>query len=238
LTQSEKIFSVSEDVFSRFPDYVRGVVVAYGITNGPSGDSLMELLREAEEKVRKELGASNVADHPRIASWREAYRSFGAKPTKFRPSIEAMARRVMKNESLPNISALVDIGNIVSLSHLVPAGGHAIDVLEEGMTLCPAVGDEHFIPLDSDQVENPLPGEIIFVDGKKVMTRRWTWRQAKHTLVLPTTTAIEFNVDALPPVPVDEVEQACRELTELINTFCGGNSRYEIITRDHPCMKL
>ena len=212
--------------------------MAHGLVNGKSPDELLMLLRAAEESVRNKVDAASIADHPRIASWREAYRSFGAKPTKFRPSIEAMARRVLKNEALPSISALVDIGNIVSLSHLLPAGGHAVDVLEGDISLCSAVGDEQFIPLDSDKVESPVPGEIIFVEGKTVLTRRWTWRQGKHTLLLPTTTAVEINVDGLPPVPVEEIDQACRELMELVERFCGGRSRYEILSQENPRMKL
>ncbi len=238
MKQDERYFAVSEEVFSLFPGYVRGVVIARGLTNRESPEELVSLLRGAEDSLREQLKLETLAEHPRIASWREAYRSFGAKPSKFRPSIEAMARRVLRNEPLPSINALVDIGNTVSLRHIVPAGGHAIDFLLEDMELRLAAGDETFTPLDSEQAENPLPGEVIFVEGKTVLTRRWTWRQSKHTLVLPTTTEIEFNVDGLPPVPVAEVEQACREIMELIERFCGGSGRYEILSRENPRIKL
>ncbi len=78
------------------------------------------------------------------------------------------------------------------------------------------------MPLDSEHVENPLAGEVIFVEGKTVLTRRWTWRQGKHTLVVPETTAVEFNVDGLPPVPVRTLSRLCREIMELIGKYCGG----------------
>jgi DNA/RNA-binding domain of Phe-tRNA-synthetase-like protein len=236
--QDQKYFTVSDEVFNQFPGYVRGVVIAYGVTNGESQEELTTLLRSAEESVRKELNLEKLAEHPRMASWREAYRSFGAKPSKFRPSIEAMVRRVLRNDQLPSISALVDIGNVVSLNHLVPAGGHAIDVIENDMELRLATGDELFTPLDSENVENPVPGEVVFVDGKTVLTRRWTWRQGKHTLVVPTTTAVEFNVDGLPPVPVGEVEEACRDIAELIEKFCGGQTRCEMVTTSNPKVRL
>lgn len=238
MEQDERYFIVSDEVFSRFSGYVRGVVIAHGLTNGDSPEELTLLLRSAEDSVRKELNLEKLAEHPRIASWREAYRSFGAKPSKFRPSVEAMIRRVLRNEQLPSINAIVDIGNVVSLRHLVPAGGHAIDVLKADIELRLATGDELFTPLDSQQVENPLPGEVIFAEGKTVLTRRWTWRQGRHTLVLPNTTAVEFNVDGLPPVPVAEVETACREIAELIEKFCGGQSRQEIVTEANPKVKL
>jgi len=236
--KDEMYYTVSRDVFERFPGYVRGVVIARGITNSESSAELASLLRAAEDSVREQLNLEALPEHPRMASWREAYRSFGAKPSKFRPSIEAMVRRVLRNEPLRSINAVVDIGNVVSLNHLVPAGGHAIDVLTQDISLRTAAGDEEFIPLDSDQVENPLPGEIIFVEGKTVLTRRWTWRQGRHTLVVPATTAVEVNVDGLPPVPIAEVEGACREIMELIERFCGGNARCEMLTVENPSIRL
>ena len=137
------------------------------------------------------------------------------------PSVEAMTRRVLRGDELPAISALVDLGNVVSLRHLLPAGAHAIDLLKGNIELRFADGDEEFLAFGSEELENPLPGEVIFVEGKTVLTRRWTWRQAQHTLTLPETTAVEFNVDGLPPVTRSEVETACAEVAELTQRFCG-----------------
>ena len=42
-----KICAVAPEVFERFPGYVRGLVIAHGVTNGPSSPELVELLRAA-----------------------------------------------------------------------------------------------------------------------------------------------------------------------------------------------
>jgi len=236
--QQEKFFRVADQVFEQFPGYVRGVVIVHGLTNRKSPDELIALLRAEEDSIRKHINLERLAEHPRIAPWREAYRSFGAKPAKFRPSIEAMVRRVLRDEPLPSINALVDIGNAISLRHLAPAGGHAIDVIDADMELRFANGDEEFTPLDAEQIEHPLPGEIIFAEGKTVLTRRWTWRQGTHTLISALTTAAEFNVDGLPPVPPEEVQIACNEIAELIERFCGGRSRCEMVSAQNPRVKL
>jgi DNA/RNA-binding domain of Phe-tRNA-synthetase-like protein len=230
--------SISEEIFSRFPDYVRGVVVAHEVANGPSPAELVEMLRAAEGSVRQRLDLDTVAAHERIASWREAFRSLGVKPNEFRSSMEAMVRRALREQELPSINALVDIGNILSLRHLVPVGGHGVDVLEGDMVLRPASGRESFVAFGSDLVEHPSPGEIVFVEGDTVLTRRWCWRQANHTLTLPQTTAIELNIDGLPPVAKAEVEAICVEATGLIRRFCGGDIRHEIISREQPRIRL
>jgi DNA/RNA-binding domain of Phe-tRNA-synthetase-like protein len=234
----ELFYSIADEVFTQYPGYVRGVVLAYGVTNSDSPSDLIAMLRTAEMSIRDQLDKDGLIEHPRISSWREAFRTFGAKPGQFRSSIEAMVRRILSNNELPSINALVDIGNVMSLRNLVPIGGHAIDVVNQDIILRPATGGEEFVPFGSEQVEHPHPGEIVFVDGNTVLTRRWCWRQANHTLTLLSTAAIEFNIDGLPPVSEDEIETICQEIMGLIERFCGGRMRYEILSRQNPRIKL
>ena len=229
-------YRVDESVFARFPDYVRGVVVARDVKNGETPADLVARLREAEASLRSRLSLDTVADLPAISSWREAFRSFGASPSKFRPSIEALVRRALRGEDLPSISKLVDIGTIVSLRFLAPVGGHALDDVRADLELRTATGNESFIAFGSDELEQPSPGEIIFAEGDVVLTRRWTWRQAKHTIVADTTRFIEFNVDGLPPTSREEVEKACQETAGLVQELCGGSTSFSILSRDNPSM--
>ncbi len=108
-----------------------------------------------------------MAEEPRIKAWRDAYRAFGAKPSEYRSSVEAMARRVLRGDALPAINALVDIGNVISLRYLVPAGSHAIDVLQEDIEVRIATGREDFLALGSTELEHPQPGEVIFGRGRR-----------------------------------------------------------------------
>ncbi len=231
-------YSIAADVFARFPEYRRGVVLAYGVRNGASPAELVGILRDEETRARARLNMDTLTTELRLASWREAFRSLGYKPGDFRPSIEALLRRVLRGQELPAINALVDIGNIVSLRHLLPVGGHAIDVLTRDIALRPASGTEDFIPFGSQELEHPMPGEFVFVEGDQVLTRRWIWRQANHTLTLPETTAIEFNIDALPPVALPDVETAGRDVMDLVERFCGGLLKFAILDRVNPEMAL
>jgi DNA/RNA-binding domain of Phe-tRNA-synthetase-like protein len=133
-------YEIAPEIFERFPGYVRGVVVAHRVRNGPAPEALVAILREAEASVQERLSLEGLAERPRIKSWREAYRAFGAKPSEFRSSIEALARRALRNEPPPSINALVDIGTLVSLRHLTPVGGHAIDACTTDIALRLAIG--------------------------------------------------------------------------------------------------
>jgi DNA/RNA-binding domain of Phe-tRNA-synthetase-like protein len=231
-------YSISEDIFAKFPEYRRGVVLAHDVCNGASPPELVKMLRDEEATARQRLHVDTLTAEPRLASWREAFRQLGYKPGDFRPSIEALLRRVLRGQELPSINALVDIGNIVSLRHLLPVGGHAIDLLEQDIALRPASGAEDFVPFGSQGVEHPVPGEFIFVEGNQVLTRRWIWRQANHSLTLPETTAIEFNLDALPPVTAEELEAAGKDVMGLVGRFCGGRIRFLVLDRRNPGLGL
>jgi DNA/RNA-binding domain of Phe-tRNA-synthetase-like protein len=231
-------YSIDAQVFARFPGYVRGVLIAEHVHNGASSPELVALLREAEAGARQQLDLDHLAENPRIAAWREAFRAMGVKPSEFRPSIEAMLRRVLHGQELPSINALVDIGNIVSLRYVLPVGSHAIDVMKSDIALRPATGEEEFVAFGSDVMEHPEKGEFIFAEGNTVLTRCWSWRQAVHTLTLPESTAVEINIDGLLPVTVDEVKTAGEDMMGLVKRFCGGEMRFEILSQSNPKIVL
>ena len=71
-----------------------------------------------------------------------------------------------------------------------------------------------------------------------MLTRRWTWRQAKHTLVVPETKYVEVNVDGLPPVTQEKVDEICREVARQVQKYSGGTTRYEILSQENPRISL
>lgn len=231
-------YTIEPEIFHLHPGYVRGVVVAYNSNNISSSNEHGKQLRLEEELVRAHLDINRIAEDEHFSNWREAFRRFGAKPSEYRSSVEAMVRRILHNDSLPNINPLVDIGNIISLRYLIPVGGHAIDHLKNDIHLKVATGEELFNPHKSKYVENPSPGEIIFAEGNSVLTRRWTWRQGTTTLIESYTTAILYNLDGLPPVGKDVIIKASHELMGLIGEYCHGGTELKLLTAETPSFTL
>lgn len=228
-------YRIDGAVFAAHPGYRRGVVVVRDAANSRSGAELQAMLRAEEARLRERLQGISVTDQPAIAAWREAYRRFGAKPSEHRSSIEALARRVLKPDQLPTINPLVDIGNIVSLRHILPAGVHPLPSAGAVIELRPTTAGDTFVPPDGSAAEAPNPGEVVFCQGHHVLTRRWTWRQAAGTQTLPQTSAVFFNVDGLPPVTDDAVRAAMQEIEHLTLQHTGGRVALSaILTADNP----
>lgn len=214
-------YRIDDEIFRDHPDYCRGVVVFSHLDNRAGPSALEPLLRAAERHVRQAV-QGNVAEHPHIAAWREAYRRFGAKPSEHRSSIEAMSRRVLKPAELPSINPMVDIGNVLSLRHLLPAGMHPITAGHRDLALRRAKPEDRFTPADGAPVEIPDPREVVLASGNEVLTRRWTWRQAAGTQMLPATPLAFLNVDGLAPVGEDTVQAAMDEAIALAEAHCGA----------------
>ncbi len=236
-------YRISCEIFQKYPGYKRGVVVARNVKNGSSSPELIQLLRKAEKSLRSCMNLENLTDENWIKNWREAYRAFGAKPSEYRCSIEAMTRRVLHGDNLPSINTLVDIGNIISLRHLLPTGSHAIDHLTGDLELRLATGTEDFLAFGSTEHEHPLPGEVVFCEGETVLCRRWTWRQAQHSLTLPETTAVEFNIDGLAPATREQVQTAAEDLTTLLKKHCTVQGteldlHYQVLDVTQPSLSM
>ena len=213
-------------LFQKYPGYVRGLVIVRRAVNIESPiDEVERMLQGAQQTLRQRNDLAQVAAHPHIAAWREAYRAFGAKPTEFPSSIEALVKRVRRGDALPYINTLAAIGNSASLRYLTPIGGHAIDVMspDGNLQLGFAHGTEDFVPFSGGSLERPLSGEVIFTYNTSiVLCRRWTWRQAEFSKLQRTTTAAVINVDGLPPVTRADVELICNDLATLTGLYCGN----------------
>ncbi len=229
---------LSPDVVALFPQFVRGVVVGKGINNRDENERLLGLLREAEEQTVSNEALGDIKNHPRIASWRQAYTGFGANPNKFVSSIESLCRRVRKGGQLPYINTMVALFNYISLKHIVPSGADDLDSSSGDLRLIRAVGNEPFIPFNSDQTEHPEPGEVIYTDDSAVMCRRWNWRQGNQTMLTPDTANIAINVDCLPPVGGMEAEGITAELAGLLGELCGGEISYFMLSAKQNEMEI
>jgi DNA/RNA-binding domain of Phe-tRNA-synthetase-like protein len=220
---------VAREVLTKFPSYIRGVVVARGVNNQGENQKLIELLRGVEDNATKDASLLEIKSHPKIASWRQAYADFGVNPNKFYCSIESLGRRARRGDQLPYINTLVALFNYFSLRHMVPSGGDDLDRVDGKLCLTLAKGDEPFTPFNSETIEYPAAGEVIYVDNSKVMCRCWNWRQGDQTKLTPATANVAINVDCLPPVLRDEAEAITKELADLVREFCGGEVKYFLL---------
>ncbi len=83
-------------------------------------EALAGLRTRTAERARERFRPDTLAAEPAVAELRRLFRAAGTDPTRYRPSSEALLRRLLKGEELPAIHPLVDLNNCLSAELAVP----------------------------------------------------------------------------------------------------------------------
>lgn len=95
---------VDEEIFEKFPDFIRGIIVVSDIKNSPENEKIRELLNN---EIKDKTG-QNLTEHEFVKAWDKAHEKFGSNPNKFPPSIKSLLKRIGKGaKSLSLIQLLL-----------------------------------------------------------------------------------------------------------------------------------
>jgi DNA/RNA-binding domain of Phe-tRNA-synthetase-like protein len=214
------MFGYDAAVTGRYPAIRAGVIHATGLSNGPSPPGLQTEYRAAQREARARLAATAIADLPSIAAWRRAFTAFGAKPTQYRNAAEALLRRLAKQDDIPAVNTLVDIGNLVSIRYALPVAVIDLASIAGSITVRFATGSELFTDLGSSGSVHPDPGEVIFADRDgTVSARRWCWRQSAQSATSAATTGALIVAEALHETAARDIASAVTDLTALLASY-------------------
>lgn len=79
------------------------------------------LRAEVAERARHRFADNKaLAAHPTVAALRRLFKAAGCDPTRYRPSSEALLRRLVRGDEMPAIHPLVDLNNCLSAELAVP----------------------------------------------------------------------------------------------------------------------
>jgi DNA/RNA-binding domain of Phe-tRNA-synthetase-like protein len=224
---------ITDTIFDEFPELILGVVILHNIDNSKNRAEITEMLRQAEAALPGKFGSTPVIEHPYIATWREAYRKFGAKPKNYPSSVENLSRRVLNGATIGHINNLVSLYNTISLRYILPVGGEDLDKIVCDVLLTRAGNDEPAVfLLGEKEARPPRAGEIIYKDEAGAICRRWNWKEADRTKLTQATKNAFLVIEALPPVTRGELETATLELADLVKQYCGGTVSPALLDKD------
>lgn len=111
-----------DEIGQRCPRLVLGVILC-GVANRVVSDELEALIEAATSEIAARTALDETRRDPRIAATREAYKACGKDPNRYRPSAEALRRRVVLGKGLYRVNTVVDVLNLVSLRTGFSIGG-------------------------------------------------------------------------------------------------------------------
>ena len=223
---------IVKEIIGKYPELEIGVIVVKGANNKGCEKTR---LSEIEDKLKHEIDAETITEIPAIAKWREVYKSFGAKPSKYRNSAEALLKSAL-TRGIPSINKLVDIYNYISLKYTMTVGGEDIEKIEGCLVLDLAKGDEEFYSIGSKENDHPKEGEVVYKDNKGIICRRWNWREADRTKLTEETKDAVIVIENLISEDSVKLKQAIEEMKKLIEEEC--NAECEIKLLDKNCLEV
>lgn len=107
-------FEFDSEIRAKAPG-VRLLVGTANVVDRPTDDALWAEIQTVCERIASSYEMAMVNKRPGIAATRAAYKACGKEPNRYRPSTEAMCRRIVRGDGLYRTSAVVDLINLVSI---------------------------------------------------------------------------------------------------------------------------
>lgn len=120
---------VSAEIKEACPVFV-GAAVFAAVKNTAFSEGLWKEINAFTEELTTTTRVEDIKSQPVIAATREAYKRCGKDPGRYRPSAEALRRRLIRGIPLYQIDTLVDLINLVSLRTGHSIGGFDADKIE------------------------------------------------------------------------------------------------------------
>ena len=135
--------SVSEQIYQACPRLQLGII-SCDVVNTPSDEALWDVIAAEEESLRLSMRMEEIARRIPIYETRQAYKKLGKDPNRYRPSAEALCRRILKGYPLYKIDTLVDLINLVSIRTGYSIGGFDAGKIKGDLILGVGKADELF----------------------------------------------------------------------------------------------
>lgn len=155
--------SISEEIIKACPD-LHVAVVACDVKNTISDEQLWKEIAEVENKIRTSGKLENINKFPPIQATRQAYKHLGKDPNRYRPSAEALRRRIFRDLPLYKIDTLVDIINLLSIQSGYSIGGFDAAKIDGDLVL--GVGKEGEIYHGIGRGELNIAGLPVYRDNQ------------------------------------------------------------------------
>ena len=125
---------ISQTIKEAFPELTLAIISCEVINTSTSKDLWSEI--EAEVlRVSSSFTLQEINKRPQIEATRKAYKVLGKDPNRYRPSAEALCRRIVRGIPIYKVSSLVDIINLVSIRSGFSIGGFDSDKIQGDIEL-------------------------------------------------------------------------------------------------------
>ena len=143
-----------------------GLLEVTGFTVTKDSSKIEPVINDLYDFIRSKFAQDPPSSDPVVSSVRRMYRRIGWEPTRYRPSSEAMIRRILKKNPLYRINNAVDLGNVTSARFHLPMGLYDSEKIDRIITFDVGKEDETYQGLSIDLIH--AHGKLILRDNNGI----------------------------------------------------------------------
>lgn len=154
-----KKISFSDKIKNAAPN-LKVLQIEAKVTNQPTSDELWKEIERASEDLKNRYELQELNKRNSISATRKVYKALGKDPNRYRPSAEALGRRILNGKGIYRLTSLIDIINLISIETGYSIGGFDADKIE-GDNLILDVGTH-------EDIFNAIGRGILNIEGLPV----------------------------------------------------------------------
>ncbi|MCZ8533528.1 B3/4 domain-containing protein [Psychrobacillus psychrodurans] len=212
------IVKLDDSIVEIEPTFKIGIIHYTKIIVTSSPQMLKGRLQLFQEQLFFELDDKVVTDFDGIKEWRALWKKFGADPNRYRPSMEAMYRRIAKQNYITPMHSAVDVNNFFSMQYEIPMGIYDVAKIEGDITL--TIGNKESAYNGLNGRENKLHNILTLQDDIGPFGSPFV--DSVRTAVTENTTEALQVVFLRPSLEIEESKKLLHSMATMFTQIHGG----------------
>jgi DNA/RNA-binding domain of Phe-tRNA-synthetase-like protein len=215
---------ISNELKQLIPEFKVGFVYYHDIHVSDSPQMLKGRLRLFQESLYFDFADKKITDIPAISEWRKLFKTVGTDPNRYRPSSEALYRRVQKQQFLSNVNSAVDLNNFLSLQYQIPLGIYDGNKINGDVVIKKGTEQDSYVAINEREVS--LTNKLLSADQHSPFGSPYV--DSKRTAVTTNTTNALHLIYLQPSLSRDDSMQLLQALSNMFIQIHGGNAEYDV----------
>jgi DNA/RNA-binding domain of Phe-tRNA-synthetase-like protein len=213
------IVKLDDSIVEIEPSFKIGIIHYTKIVVTSSPQMLKGRLQLFQEQLFFELDDKAVTDFDGIKEWRALWKKFGADPNRYRPSMEAMYRRIAKQNYITPMHSAVDLNNFFSMQYEIPMGIYDVEKIHGEITL--TIGNEETKYSGLNGRDNKLQNILTLQDSIGPFGSPFV--DSIRTAVSENTTTALQVVFLRPSITKEDGQQLITSMGSMFTQIHGGD---------------
>jgi DNA/RNA-binding domain of Phe-tRNA-synthetase-like protein len=217
---------IDQSILDKLPEFKVGIITYKDITISSSPQMIKGRLQLYQESISLDLETMPLADYKGVSEWRKVFKQLGMDPSKYRPSHEAMLRRIAKRDFVSTIHSAADINNFFSIQYGIPIGIYDLYKVNGDISIKIGGVDDSYDALNNRMID--AFSKIVSTDNQGPFGSPFV--DSKRTAVTEETTSALQIVYLKPSIAsISEINELLSAMSKMFTQVNGGTAVSKVL---------